>query len=699
MSSKSSFPHNSLSPLPISNASRRISSHTLTAATTNCTHHSAVKAPRDTLVDQIPHQPALRAGELDTGEATAPMEEISEDEAESFEDKCTFSSSFQFMPDNFDMNSHDIDLGTLTNKANVKWSLRKYLEHWHHIGANPSVIDTIENGYKIPFFTTSVSKSFQNNQSAIQNANFVTCTVKELLKFCRTKETRAPPYIVSPLTVAKNNHNKPRLILDLRYVNSFVYKGKIKFDDWRTMQDFVDNEGFPYKFDISQGYHHIDIDENHQKYLGSSWKIDGKIRYFMFTVLPFGLCSAPFIFTKVVRSLVKFWRREERKICLYIDDGLGASPSLDLALDEIEFVKNSLTRCDFVINSEKSVWQPQKEFIWLGIKINLITSHFTIPETGILSIMKYIQVTIKNLPYTTARNLSKLCGKIISTKFVLGNIAQLKTRNIYKIIQAELTWDKRIQLHENHKAIQEIIFWQNNLRRLNSCVLYSFQVPTVFTSSDASNHALSAQFLKGRREYICFKNFSEYEIKQSSTWRELFAIQFALHSFTPMISNKSVHWETDNYVAFLIVAPGSNKAHLQTLAEDIYDLTIQRSIFLQVKWIPRHKNQIADTFSKTYHFDDWETTDTLFHYLNRLLGPFTINMFADNENTKLKKFNSKSWCPDTSQVDVFAIGWGKDNNYLVPPIYLVTKAIKLLQSSYNHLTMAFFTILPFKRIQ
>ena len=127
------------------------------------------------------------------------------------------------------------------------------------------------------------------------------------------KETRAPPYTVSPPTVAKNNYNKPRLILDLRYVNSFVYKDKIKFDDWRTMQDLVDNEGFLYIFDISQGYHHTGIDENHQNYLGFSWNINGKIRYFMFTVLPFGLCSAPFIFTKLMRSLVKFWRREEIK--------------------------------------------------------------------------------------------------------------------------------------------------------------------------------------------------------------------------------------------------------------------------------------------------------------------------------------------------------------------------------------------------
>ena len=72
--------------------------------------------------------------------------------------------------------------------------------------------------------------------------------------------------------------------------------------------------------------------------------------------------------------------------------------------------------------------------------------------------MEFIRAAIKNLPYATARNLSKLCGKIISTKFVLGNIAQLKTRNIYKIIQAELKWDKRIRLHENAKDIQEIIF-------------------------------------------------------------------------------------------------------------------------------------------------------------------------------------------------------------------------------------------------
>ena len=42
--------------------------------------------------------------------------------------------------------------------------------------------------------------------------------------------------------------------------------------------------------------------------------------------------------------------------------------SLDLAVEETEFVKNRLNQCAFTINFEKSVWQSQKELVWLGIK-------------------------------------------------------------------------------------------------------------------------------------------------------------------------------------------------------------------------------------------------------------------------------------------------------------------------------------------
>ena len=57
--------------------------------------------------------------------SNCPMEEISEDEAKSFEYMCVFLSLFHFLSDHFDMDPHDFDFNTLRNEANVKESFTK----------------------------------------------------------------------------------------------------------------------------------------------------------------------------------------------------------------------------------------------------------------------------------------------------------------------------------------------------------------------------------------------------------------------------------------------------------------------------------------------------------------------------------------------------------------------------------------------
>ena len=129
-----------------------------------------------------------------------------------------FLSPFHSLSDDFDTDSHNFDFNIFGKKANVKESLHKYLEHWHHIGLNPSVIDTVENGYSC--FNNFV---LWNNQSPLQNEYFVTYTVKKLLKSGRIKESRTPFYIVNPLTVAKNSHKKTRFNLDLWDTQFFLF--------------------------------------------------------------------------------------------------------------------------------------------------------------------------------------------------------------------------------------------------------------------------------------------------------------------------------------------------------------------------------------------------------------------------------------------------------------------------------------------
>ena len=110
-------------------------------------------------------------------------------------------------------------------------------------------------------------------------------------------------------------------------------------------------------FDLSSGYHHIELHPEHQKFLGCEWTFeDGSTKYFQFCVLPFGLSSACYVFTKVLCPITERWRGFGFgiKAIINIDDGIAASRSFELAKTAGELIKNDLVSAGFVVNAEKS---------------------------------------------------------------------------------------------------------------------------------------------------------------------------------------------------------------------------------------------------------------------------------------------------------------------------------------------------------
>ena len=79
-------------------------------------------------------------------------------------------------------------------------------------------------------------------------------------------------------------------------------------------------------FDLKSGYHHIDIHEDSRTILGFSWGYKDQKRYLFFRVLPFGLSTTCYVFTKLLRPLVKIWTSLGMNDIVYIEDGLGALP-------------------------------------------------------------------------------------------------------------------------------------------------------------------------------------------------------------------------------------------------------------------------------------------------------------------------------------------------------------------------------------
>ena len=143
----------------------------------------------------------------------------------------------------------------------------------------------------------------------------------------------------------------------------------------------------------------------------------------------------------------------------------------------------------------------------------------------------------------------------------------------------------------------------------------------------------------------------------------------------PSLQNTSVHLKTDNFTTLVITRIGSNKTSLQKFAENINKICVENSIKFEISWIPCNNNASADAISKLIDSDDWQTMVKFFQKISETWGKLTIDRFANNENTKTEKFNSKYWCPSTFNVNAFTVSWSGENNYLVPPIYLIPRVI------------------------
>ena len=225
------------------------------------------------------------------------------------------------------------------------------------LSAPLSVQNIVTFGYALLLKGFPESTFFNNNCSALRHPSFVEEAIQDLLNKHCIEEHDFPPHVVNPLTVVEGK--KLRLVLDLRYVNSLIECPRFKYEDLRTLSEIFELGFFFFTFDLESGYHHVGIVTHHQQLLGFSWLFsNGKRRYFTFRVLPFGLSSACYLFTKLLRPLVTRWRSMGHVSLVYIDDGIsGASDKL--SVKAASFIqRRDLNRSGLKCNEAKSNWEP-----------------------------------------------------------------------------------------------------------------------------------------------------------------------------------------------------------------------------------------------------------------------------------------------------------------------------------------------------
>ena len=145
-----------------------------------------------------------------------------------------------------------------------------------------------------------------NGPNCEPHHEFVSESIATVLKMgaMRTR-LRHQAKCIMPLDVAIRKINgKLRLIFDARWINQHMPELKIKFETLhREGRAIFDGCTCGWIVDLSFAYHHIQIPEEDWQYLCFRW--DGQL--YCFCVLPFGITTAPLVFTTVLKPIIGHW--------------------------------------------------------------------------------------------------------------------------------------------------------------------------------------------------------------------------------------------------------------------------------------------------------------------------------------------------------------------------------------------------------
>ena len=391
------------------------------------------------------------------------------------------------------------------------------------------------------------------------------------------------------------------------------------------------------KIDLKDAYFVIPIWRDHRKYLRFVWRQT----LHEFACLPFGLAVAPRVFTKIMKPAVSLLRRTGVRLIIYLDDILLMNAFETGLQQDMHTAQYLLENLGFVINLEKSCFQPTQQLEFLGFLVNTRDMTLLLPDCKVSSI-KTLCSTLLSQRDVSVRELSRLIGKLTASIQAVfpaplhyRNLQQLK----HQALSRDRSFDSRISL--SIEAIDELRWWLAHLDAWNGRTLLH-PSPDLIIKTDASRLGCGAVCQGVRIGGL----WSQMEQKLHINCLELLAGSFAIKRFTKNWLCVHVRPRMDNTfaVVYLNRLGGTRSLVLSNLALALWEWALTRNIFLSAEHIAGNLNVSADWQSRNFlDSSNWKLCLEIFRSLMQIRGPCTIDLFADRLNCQLPRFCS--WKP------------------------------------------------------
>ena len=268
--------------------------------------------------------------------------------------------------------------------------LRHFWPVWHRMGANRRVVRWLKFGFPLRFDQSYVAQKGlpplslhppdsliasyqdQSKQSVLKrNVDIVSSET------VRNSHVRGEVGFFSRVFLVPKKSGGFRLVIDLSALNEWLAPVTFTMDTLKVVKETVQEGMWATSLDLSDAYHHIPIHPQYQKYL--CFQVgDLKFRHL---VLPFGLMSAPWAFTEVVKQIKKWTVQFDIILFQYLDDWLNVHQSAHQCEYLTQVLMRLCTLLGLLVNESKSEFVPTQSIVFLGERLDLLHSRaYLVPE-------------------------------------------------------------------------------------------------------------------------------------------------------------------------------------------------------------------------------------------------------------------------------------------------------------------------------
>ena len=552
---------------------------------------------------------------------------------------------------------------------------------------------------------------------------FVRQEIQNLVAQGVVEIVKQKPHCVSPLTVAVRERSdgqvKKRLCWDgSRHINLLLKEQKVNLSHLGVALETSLEGDFQLKYNLKSAFHHIKMHKNHTQYLGAAYTDeDGEKIYFVFLYLPFGAASAVHCITKMLKPIVAHLAEKGIRHTIFIDDGRVSANSLETVKEHFTYIISVLSKAGWQLSWSKTdnLEDASRRKEYLGFVIDTNQMRVFLTEEKKTTVGK----SINNLLDQTgtkikSKTLAKTLGQMISLEPALGNFPLTFARlAYYELEQAVDKFGWKGHLTISQEALGSLKMFLNRIDEFDGTMIKTAataisvisiigppsnylknktipnhvkNLPNEIWCGDASDAAVCAYSINTGKDTYFIGKLQPDECKLSSGGRELITVKRALEaqslSCGPWKVNTLLYWLTDSTNLVTFLTKGSTKPVIQTIVIEVLSLAKSLNCSLQPIHLLRDDPRIviADAGSKAPDTDDWSIDQASFAWLNKELGPFTIDCFADESNKKVGRFFSNFLCPSGLGVDAFSHSWDQENCWICPPVKKILSVIKKLST-------------------